>query len=276
VNDDDVPRLRLEPGLCLPPGPRMQVTYATQNAPGHINEDYAICGDEWAVVLDGATPRPDVDSGCIHDVPWLVRQLTAAVTRRLLLGNTELPDLLAASIEETRDAHAATCDLSNPDSPSSTISIARIRDDWIDYLVLADSPIAVRTPDQAIVPISDDRIANLPGERPYSAEFVRSRRNQPGGFWVASTSLDAAYQAVTGTMPFMAGTQIALFTDGASRLTEFYGYGWPHVFSILEDRGPCGLIALVRFMEERNPPPHGKQHDDATAVFMTSRGERPS
>jgi hypothetical protein len=39
----------------------------------------------WAVVLDGATAPEGVDSGCIHDVSWLVSHLAAAITRRMLL-----------------------------------------------------------------------------------------------------------------------------------------------------------------------------------------------
>src|ERR1700730_8666821 len=187
---------------------KMRITYATESAPGHVNEDYAICGNEWAVVLDGATAPDGVDSGCIHDVPWLVRHLTAGVARRLLLDSAPLPDLLAGAIEETRDAHATTCDLSNPDSPSSTASIVRVRDGVIDYLTLADSPIVIQGADQGLTPTIDDRLAHLPGGRPYSFELVRSLRNKPGGFWVASTDPDAAYHAVTGSRPFEEGTEV--------------------------------------------------------------------
>jgi hypothetical protein len=246
----------------------MRITYATESAPDHVNEDYAICGNEWAVVLDGATAPDGVDSGCIHDVPWLVRHLAAAVTRRILLDSVSLPDLLAASIEETRDAHADTCDLGNPDSPSSTVSIVRVQGDMADYLTLADSPIVIRAADQALTPAIDDRLAHLPGGRPYSLELVRSLRNKPGGFWVASTDPEAAYHAVTGSTPFGAGTEVGIFTDGVSRLVESYGYEWEHVFSILETSGPSGVIALVRAAELERPLRGVKQHDDATAVLM--------
>src|SRR5207248_1414266 len=100
---------------------------------------------------------------CIHDVPWLVRHLAAAVARRILLDSAPLADLLAGAIEETRAVHAATCDLSNPDSPSSTISIVRVRDDAIDYLTLSDSPIVIRAAAQVLVPVIDDSLAHLPG-----------------------------------------------------------------------------------------------------------------
>jgi hypothetical protein len=36
--------------------------------------------------------------------------------------------------------HEHTCDLSNPDSPSTTVVMARQRNDQLDYLILADSP----------------------------------------------------------------------------------------------------------------------------------------
>jgi len=239
----------------------MQIAYATESAPGHVNEDYAICGSEWAVVLDGATAPDGVDSGCIHDVPWLVRHLAAAVAGRILLDSASLPDLLAASIEETRAAHGATCDLGNPDSPSSTISMVRVRNDAADYLTLGDSPIVIRGTDQILTPIADDRLAHLPGGRPYSLGLVRSLRNKPGGFWVASTDPEAAYRAVAGSVSFEAGAGIGIFTDGVSRLIESYSYEWEHVFSILETSGPGGVIELVRAAERERPLRGGKRHD---------------
>src|SRR5689334_16883747 len=39
-----------------------RITYATQAAPGVVNEDYVVAGPGWAVVLDGATAPAGVDS----------------------------------------------------------------------------------------------------------------------------------------------------------------------------------------------------------------------
>jgi hypothetical protein len=245
----------------------MRITYATVAAPGHVNEDRVVCGDSWMVMLDGATAPEGIDSGCTHDVTWLVNHLAAAITRRMLLGGKSLRVLLAGSIEEVCKAHGDSCDLANPDSPSSTVSIARARDGELEYLTLGDSPLVVRTGD-SVTEIADDRIAHLPGGRPYSLGLVRSLRNQPGGFWVASTDPQAAYEAVAGRMPWTAGTEVGVFTDGVSRLVEFYGYSWRSVFGVLEAGGPSELISLVRSREQAQPPAHGKQHDDATAALM--------
>lgn len=263
----------------------MQVTYATESTPGRVNEDYAVCGDGWAVVLDGATAPEGVDSGCVHGVPWLVRHLAAGLARELLLSGRRLDDMLARAIAETCLAHTGTCDLGNPDSPSSTVSIVRVRDGVLDYLTVGDSPIVIRRPDRTLTPVFDDRIGHLPGGRPYTLGLVRSLRNKPGGFWVASTEPEAAYRAVTGSVPFTAGTEAGVFTDGVSRLVEFYGYDWEQVFSVLDMGGPGGLISLVRSVERDKPLGSGKQHDDATAVLAAggsavlaavARAERPA
>jgi hypothetical protein len=240
----------------------MEATYATAGTPGRVNEDYAVCGPDWAVILDGATAPAGVDSGCIHDVPWLVRQLARGICGLMITDAVPLGDALAFAIEQTCQAHARTCDLANPDSPSSTVAIIRARHNALEYLVLGDSPVILRNRGTLTV-IQDDRTGHLPGGRPYTLELVRSQRNQPGGFWVASTNPQAAYQAVTGTAE---ATEAALLTDGVTRLVDCYGYTWTGLFAILDDQGPGALISAVRAAEHRSPLPHGKQHDDATAV----------
>ena len=247
----------------------MQITHATASAPGLDNEDYACSGTDWAVVLDGATAPAGVDSGCVHSVVWLVRHLAAGLASRLVLADgLSLADILADAIKNTASAHAETCDLADPDSPSSTVSIIRVSGDALEYLTLGDSPIVVWHRDQTFTPIADDRTSHLPGGRPYTIELIRAHRNQTGGFWVASTNPDAAYQAVTGSVPLAEVSEAGLFTDGITRLLDWYGYTWPVIFSALRSEGPASLISLVRAAEHEQPHPYAKQHDDATAVYL--------
>jgi hypothetical protein len=247
----------------------MQITYATVGAPGQVNEDYACAGPDWALVLDGATAGPGVDSGCVHDVRWLVRRLAAALSSRLIVpGGSSLPDVLAAAIEEVRAAHAGTCDLLNPDSPSATVAAVRCHGETIEYLVLGDSSVVLRRSGGDFTHVADERAAGLPGGRPYSTGLVRAHRNKPGGFWVASTDPGAAGQAITGTVPMAQVTEAALFTDGVTRLADWYGHTWPGIFSCLRARGPAGLVELVRAAEKERPPPYGKRHDDATVIYV--------
>jgi Protein phosphatase 2C len=246
----------------------VQVSHATRAGPGRVNEDLAASGPDWALVLDGATPMPGAATGCHHDVPWLVRRLAAALATRLTLAEVPLAPLLADAIGEVRDAHAGSCDLGNPETPSSTVAIARVRGDALEHLVLCDSPVVLGHAGGQITLIDDDRLARLPGGQPYTAELIRAHRNQPGGFWVASTDPAAAYEAVSGRTPLATITDAALLSDGVTRLTEWYGCSWPDLLSCLRDQGPDALIDRVREAELADPHPRYKQHDDATAVHL--------
>lgn len=250
----------------------MHITYSTApGTPGRPNEDFAIGGPDWIAVLDGATAPAGVPSGCIHDVPWLVAQLGTALGRGLTLRpHDDLRDLLAAAIRATIVAHEDTCDLTNVDSPSSTVAVARRRGDMVDYLVLCDSPVALAHVDGTVTVVDDDRTDHLPGGRPYSLELVQSLRNQPGGFWVASTRPEAAYEALTGSIEAASLSGVLLATDGVTRLVEWFDHSWEQLVETAAKAGPERLIAQVREAERelRDTPNRAKRHDDATAAWI--------
>jgi hypothetical protein len=238
-------------------------------SPSRPNEDYAAAGPGWAIVLDGATHFDGVETGCVHDVAWLVGKLATALVSQLIVGRVSLPQALAAAIEEMCAAHAGSCDLANPDSPSSTVAMVRASETGLDYLVLGDSAVILETAGQ-VTHVTDNRVDYLqPGGRPYMRALVRSKRNAPGGFWVASTNPQAAFEAKSGTAD--SPTRVALLTDGVTRLVDHYGYDWPEMLAVLERDGPAALIHRVREAERKSPPPargYGKQHDDATAIYI--------
>ncbi len=247
----------------------MRITYATRTAPGVVNEDYVVAGPDWAVVLDGATAPAGVDSGCVHDVAWLVHRFGAALAAGLAAGGPgSLGDVLAASIKQVCAEHAGTCDLANPDSPSSTVALVRRTGGRFECLVLADSPVAVLRRDGSVAVVEDDRLLHLPGGPPYTLGLVRSQRNRPGGFWVASTSTAAAYEAVTATFDEDEVAAVAMLTDGLTRLIEYFGHDWPGVLGVLRTVGPSHAIDLVREAERSRPGAYRKPHDDATALLI--------
>jgi hypothetical protein len=250
----------------------MDVRFATSAAPGRPNEDLVIAANDFLIVLDGVTSPPDVLTGCVHDPVWLVRTLGAALTRRLTApGAPQLINVLADAISAVRVEHGGTCDLSHPESPSSTVVLVREQPDIVDYLVLCDSTLVLLDPDSTIGQvITDGRTTAMRG---LSRAEVAERRNRPGGFWVASTDPDAAGQALTGTLPRVRTTSAFACTDGVSRLVDHFGYSWRQVID-LAAAGPIReVLRAVRVAESSGPPPGSrKQHDDATAALCTFLG----
>jgi hypothetical protein len=232
-----------------------------------VNEDLVLTGPDFVLVLDGATAPREVASGCIHDVRWLVERLAGQLVLPLLARSTaSLADLLADAIAGVCAEHADTCDLANPDSPSTTVSMLRAGPEQVEHLVLADSPIVLRAPDGQVTVLADNRVDLLPE---YTLESVRRLRNQPGGFWVASTAPKAAYEAVAGTTDRSVVEVAAVLTDGASRYAERYGHSWDELMDVLDADGPLGLIDRVREYDAVAAVGsfRGKRHDDATAVI---------
>ncbi|WP_433329467.1 protein phosphatase 2C domain-containing protein [Spirillospora sp. CA-294931] len=243
----------------------MRLSFATEATPGLENEDFVAAGQGWAVVLDGATAPSGVDSGCVHGPAWLARRLGAELAGRLAADGKPLPDVLAESIEAIGGLHG-DCDLGNPDSPSATAAMVRWDGRAVEWLVLADSPVILDV-DGELKVITDDRLDHLPS---YTLEGVRASRNSPGGFWVASTRPEAAYEAVTGELPRESVRRVAVLSDGASRLVEkFAMLGWNDLLDLLDQAGPEELIRRTREAEKTAPATRrGKRYDDATALIV--------
>ncbi|RSM72197.1 hypothetical protein DMB66_06250 [Actinoplanes sp. ATCC 53533] len=247
----------------------MDVRFATSAAPGRPNEDLVLAGNDFLILLDGVTSPPHVPTGCTHDPVWLVRTLGAALAQRLSApGTRPLTEVLADAIAAVRAAHGGTCDLSHPESPSSTVVLLRERPDLVDYLVLCDSALVLVGPGGEISRVvTDDRTAAMRG---LTRAEVAGWRNRRGGFWVASTDPDAAREALTGALPRVPTTSVFACTDGISRLVDHYGYSWREVIDLAAAGPMRGVVHAVRAAESHGPPPGSrKQHDDATAALCT-------
>lgn len=249
----------------------MEIRWASRAAPDWVspavNEDLVLTGPDFVLLLDGATAPDWLDSGCKHSVAWLVGQLAGQLAVPLL-GRSAAPlaELLADAIVAVSDKHADTCDLSNRDSPSTTVSIVRATSDRVDHLVLADSPVLLRATDRRLSLVVDSRIDHLPS---YTFEAVRRLRNRPDGFWAASTDPRAAYEAISGSTDRGQVELVAVLSDGASRYADRYGHSWSELVTLLEVEGPEALIDRVHRADLAQPDGsfRGKRHDDASAVL---------
>lgn len=101
----------------------------------------------------------------------------------------------------------------------------------------------------------------------------RTRMNRTHGYWAAASDPDAAYHALTGTLPLRgpgALRRAALLSDGASCAVDQFGlFDWAGLLEVLTVEGPEGLIDRVR-AAERDHPDRLRRHkrtDDASAVL---------
>lgn len=246
----------------------VEVAYVCQPAsPQRPNDDFVLATERFVIVLDGATAQAGVESGCVHDVPWLVSRLGVNLAGRLLREpKAALVDVLRDGIAATMGDHAGECDLANRDSPSSTVAILRCGADVVDYIVLGDSAVMIEYGDGELLVAHDDRTAYLSD---YSVEGVSRLRNTDEGFWIASIRPEAADKALAGSVPLAEVRRAGLLTDGVTRLVERYGRSWLDVLERMDGEGPRQVVADVRAEELPGPVGayRGKVHDDATAVF---------
>ncbi len=263
-----------------------QIKIATE--PGSSDkdsEDWAYADDDLIVVLDGATTR--TDTGCIHGVPWYVRQLGAAIVRNSSDHTASLTDAVAAAITDVLRLHPQ-CDLTHPGSPSAAVGVVRITAVELVYLVLGDVSLVMMSP-QDVKVVSDSRVSGTAAAERAEADrhpigspakaaallamkhIELAERNREGGYWIAETDPKAVEHALTGAVPLDRISQFAVLTDGAARAVEFDLYDWPQAFATMAKGGPSALIRSVRAAENTDLYgirwPRNKISDDATIVF---------
>lgn len=227
------------------------------------------------IVLDGVTP-PKGDTGCLHSVPWFTARLGGALTELTVSGrDLTLSEILSRAIRRTADAHATTCDLSHPRTPQATVILARWSQKSLEYLVLSDSTLLLRSPDGTVTPVQDDRLSRLPRSALATDALVDATvRNREGGFFTAAADPEVASRAVTGTVPRTEVRALAALTDGATRWTEKFHEGdWPDCFEVVRKEGARSLIERVRALETADREARvrlgrSKTHDDATVVYV--------
>ncbi|SIQ20112.1 hypothetical protein [Micromonospora avicenniae] len=283
----------VEPVRAVGRAPLMRVRSASAAAPGRdVNEDVVFRFGPLVGVLDGATVPEGFDTGCVHGPEWYVRHLAARIgLAEAARPTASLMSNLAAAILAVRADHDGKCDLDHPGTPSSTVCLLREGGDQVDYLVLCDSPLVLDAGGRVSV-VSDDRLDRAMTELRETVAMVpagaaadratrfrqavglqRERMNRTHGYWVAAADPDAAYHALTGTVPLRgpgALRRAALLSDGASSAVEQFGLlDWPGLLDLVAAEGPGALIDRVR-TAERDLSDRLRRHkrvDDASVVL---------
>ncbi len=258
------------------------------------NEDAYLCMNDLVIVADGATAPPSLGTGCIHSPRWYATTLVAnAGLANVGSPDAPLTDILSEAIRRTTNAHASTCDVVHPGTPSSTVVALRAADTQAEWLVLGDATLAFEGP-QGLQVVSDTRLSNSSkaerhavltggnadgrrGDRIAAlSNAQRSFRNVDGGFWIAAADPNAAYQALTGTEPLAPGStwRAALLTDGAALAVDTYALtDWHGALDVLQSAGTTAFLDAVRKVESDDPDfssyPRMKRSDDATVAYVS-------
>lgn len=266
----------------------MRAALATQAAPGHANEDFAVASESVAVLLDGATIPDAATTACNHSTAWFTRQLGTRIFQNTLDPDRAITDCVAEAIKTLAEHHGETCDTSHAGHPSATVVALRERAGDVEYFVLGDSTLVLDTRAQALV-IADRRLEHVQpalrervrteqrGTPEYSAarlallDAERRARNTADGYWIASADPTAAYHAITGTLTPRELRRAVLLSDGASAIVDRFDLlSWDDVLDLAERDGPHAVIRHVRDAEVGPlglAHPRSKPHDDATVLF---------
>jgi len=256
---------------------RMRVAMATDAGhPGRTNEDFAGAVPCGLVLVDGAGGITGAQEVCHHGIAWYATRLGGALLGALAQERS-LRDVLAEGIERVTDQHRDTCDVAHPISPFAAVAMLRFSGGTVEHLVLGDAvalvgraagdPVVAHDPREVVIARAfEERLKDVPeGGDEYRRLLMelRSRRNSPGGFWVAKDDPTVVAEAVTGECPAHDVTGAALLSNGASRLVDTFGLtDWPGLLRLLETAGPAEVIARVRAAEARG----GVATDDATII----------
>lgn len=270
--------------------PRVTIEAASLPADGKLGQDRHFIGDDFVIVLDGASsPTPgDRDGGWYADV--LGKDLSSRLSHG---GSVDLPKALANSIADVTDRYR----LRPGRSPSSTVAIARWDCQHLHGLVLGDSPIMAGTASGSVLQLRDDRLASIASEEraayrdglrnghgygdEHHSHLVclrdaeRRYRNQPEGYWIAEATPEAANHAINAIWPLADLRYILIATDGVSRGIEQYQVpaSWGEAYNLMRRRGPNHLLRIIHEAENADKNgqrwPRSKRHDDKTVVAVT-------
>lgn len=262
--------------------------HVARRAGGSRSADRAFVTGHAAIALDGATAYEPVDV----DPGTYAATLGEAIADRLdHEPSADLRAVVSAAIAHT----AARLDLTPGRSPSSTVSILRVRDHVADLYVLGDSPIHYGTDHSAAV-LTDDRLAAVaPAQRHryvsdlraghgysdhHRATLVelqrvqRDARNEPTGYWIAEADPDAGHHGITRTLPAAAITWAVLATDGAADIIDRVGPHWAEIAQADDDELTALLDRLHEWEATTDPDgrslPRAKRHDDKTVIAIGS------
>lgn len=261
----------------------MRATIA-QNPDDAHSDDKVFVTNNAIVVLDGASAFLSVPVAASTYASTLGMYLARLLTET---PDIELHELLRIGIQST----AKNLDLSPGSSPSSTVTILRQRDTFIDLLTLGDN--AIIFPDTTIIDDRINRVARIERSKyqnrlatggQYDDEHhnllrqlqtvQRQNRNQPDGYWIAEADPNAAGHALTATRQVSSTPWAIVATDGAYNTMKYLHLINPGRLLAARHSYLAKVLQKCRTWEAEHDPdghqlPRAKRHDDKSLAVLT-------
>lgn len=210
------------------------------------NEDRCYVCENFGFVLDGSTCLIKQKYSNFHtDAEWFSNRWSEYLINNLSNMKVSIADIVKKGIKIiVQEFKELTNETTFKDFPSSTISIFRIRNNFLEFYVLGDSPIIVETKYGNCFEIISQDIAlndNINKEIIYDyavkhnmdmvlarQEFPnpimegRENKNKFGGYFVLSDSVDAVEHALIGSMPLQLVGKVMILSDGYSQIYDVF------------------------------------------------------
>jgi hypothetical protein len=264
-----------------------------------INEDRAGSYPPLHWVLDGSTPlSPKKVERSRSDAEWLVERidhwLRTAKIERTERDLTQVIESLATVLgREFKQANVGQGD----EGPSAAIGLLRVLPKRLDYAILGDITVVVRT-NRRLRVLRDERVAEfdeiaiklLKQELNEGATFERASRvvraklrenrkymNAQPGYWILSNRARAARHALAGSIKLEREAEVLAASDGFARAVDVFRlyHGWAGLLSDVREHSVGEALARLRRAERNDPQcrafPRLSPVDDATALYLRLR-----
>lgn len=275
-------------------------------AAGLINEDRAGAAGDLAWVIDGATDVVDVPlTSYPTDASWIAETLDTQLRDLSLAAATDLgqlPAALAPHLESAFQRVAKRQPIGRQEHPSASGLIVRTEGTRLEYVVVGDCSLVLRTPNgtkrvgvddsdagdvwvaNAVKEIHGQYSDALPDKvREHLWPQLRNARtamNEIDGYGVFSLTPPPRKFVNSASEAVLAGSLVLLATDGLMRLVDvFRRYTIETLLQAASRRGLSSLLMEVRTLESADAScrefPRAKCHDDATGMLVEMRQPVP-
>ena len=268
-----------------------------------VCEDHIGFSKDFLFVIDGASGLSGVNvTSDLNDSAWFADNLCVSLKNRLS-ENKEISDILKDITVDLQKQYAQFAREKNliipPDSPSASISVFRLKDNFLEYFGLGDCVANIQSFDLTIKTLRDDKLSKLDAiviskmiqihesdgvsileARKQCTPMLmthREKRNMPDGYWTLDLSGKGINHAKKHREKVNSVRSISLYSDGFSQLTNvfrIYSNDAALHAAIQAHTGEVLLESLLKMQEDdpdANAFPRFKFRDDISLIFAEVR-----